>query len=458
MKRFAFLVVAMLAWAGASAQVNIYTTPPIFNAGSVPITGGTLSGVGKDTMASDAAARQTTFAGANAYPQATVNTTGGALAISAGIGRRIVTVVDYSLIDAATDTITITINGTANVGTEGANDATHWKAETSNAVTATNIATWAEQLSGVSATSVGAVVYITGDATTYSLTIATSMAAGEGTVTSGTDGNLTIVGGSGTNTLNNVVIGGTTAAAGSFTTLSTTGATTIRAGQENLVGLTFYDATYGIGMGSGTLRIWGNAGQSTIIGVGNASGYDGYKIAQFLSSGGTDVNWLTVTSTATTAGPILSVDGETNVPLNIATKGTGIMSLKYGASAAITINNATATGLKFNGYGAGAITSDASGNLTAVSDENLKTDIRPFKAGLREIVALARSGGPMLYKWREGSGMETQHSYPGFGAQHVQAVIPEAVMANRDGYLSLQDRGILAAVVNAIAELEARAQ
>ena len=190
--------------------------------GNVAITGGTVSGVGKDTMGSDAAARSTTFAGSNAYPQATVNTTGGALAISAGIGRRLITVVDYSLIDLPTDTITITANGTANVGTATAatQDATNFIAATSNAITATNICTWADQLSGVTATASSSSCYITADAATYSLTLATSMAAGEGTVTSGTDGALTIVGGTGANAMDNVVIGGTTAAAITGTTIT----------------------------------------------------------------------------------------------------------------------------------------------------------------------------------------------------------------------------------------------
>lgn len=220
MKRTLALLVTMLACAGALAQVNVYTKPPIYDSSSATITGGTISGVGKDTMESDAAARSTTFAGANTYPQATVNTTGGALAISPGIGRRLVTVVDYSLIDLPTDTITVTVNGTANVGTATAatQDATNFVVATSNAVTAANICTWVDQLAGVTATASGSSCYITADASTYSLTLATSMAAGEGTTTSGTDGNLTIVGGSGTNTLDNVVIGSTTSAAGTFTT------------------------------------------------------------------------------------------------------------------------------------------------------------------------------------------------------------------------------------------------
>lgn len=192
------LFLALIAQ-GAFAQVPIYNKSPVYNSSSIFITGGTLSGVGKDTMESDAAARSTTLAGANAYPQAAVNTTGGNFSLSPGIGRRLVTVVDYSLIDLPTDTITITVNGSANVGTATAatQDATNFIAATSNAVTATNICTWADQLTGVTAVAVTDKCYITADSTTYSIALATSMDAGEGTVTSGTDGVLTIYGGSG---------------------------------------------------------------------------------------------------------------------------------------------------------------------------------------------------------------------------------------------------------------------
>ena len=227
-KRILVLIAAALSCAGALAQVNIYTNPPAYNSSSVTVTGGTISGVGKDTMESDAAARATNIGGSNAYPNATVNTTGGNTILSPGTGRRLVTVVDYSLIDAGVDTITITVDGSSNIGTEGANDATHWLAATSNAVTATNICTWADQLAGVTATASGSSCYITADAATYSLTLATSMAAGEGTVTSGTDGNLTIVGGSGTNKLDNVVIGDATPLAGTFTTGKFTAANLVK--------------------------------------------------------------------------------------------------------------------------------------------------------------------------------------------------------------------------------------
>ena len=64
---------------------------------------------------------------------------------------------------------------------------------------------------------------------------------------------------------------------------------------------------------------------------------------------------------------------------------------------------------------------------------------------------------PILYHWNESSQLDTENMYAGFSAQNIQSVIPIATMAQKDtGYLSIQDRPIIAALVNSIKELEAR--
>ena len=340
---------------------------------TTPITGGTISGVGKDTMSSDAAARATTFAGANAYSQATVNTTGGAFGLSPGIGRRIITPVSFGDIDLGVDTVTITVvtasGSTDNVGTATAatQDATNFIVATSNAVTATNICTWVEQLAGVSGTASGDSCYITLDAATYSVTLATTMLAGEGTVTSGTDGALTIVGGSGTNVLDNVVIGSRTAAAGTFTTVTpTTGITPSSAGGiVNIYPVSatasyfrLLNATGNSGPsfratgGSGSADMTITAGSSilylnndgTATHTGGTFTLGGATAAPVIITGGTasgkqftvtgtnsSVNWVDVAGGATTVGPTISAQGETNVPLNATSKGTSPVNLQTAA-------------------------------------------------------------------------------------------------------------------------------
>jgi hypothetical protein len=108
--------------------------------------------------------------------------------------------------------------------------------------------------------------------------------------------------------------------------------------------------------------------------------------------------------------------------------------------------------VRFNAYGAGALTTDASGNITAVSDERIKSNIRPFSRGLAEILAI----NPILHGYTEESGLDqTRDDYAGFSAQQVQQIIPEAIGENADGMLSFSDRPVMAALVNAMKELNA---
>lgn len=110
-----------------------------------------------------------------------------------------------------------------------------------------------------------------------------------------------------------------------------------------------------------------------------------------------------------------------------------------------------------------AITSKAGiiTQLTGTSDERLK-DAQPYEVGLSAILAI----NPAKYFWnekgQEHTGLSGDKEYVGFIAQDVQKAIPEAITAtekSKDGteeYLSLDDRPIIAALVNAVKELTAR--
>jgi hypothetical protein len=110
--------------------------------------------------------------------------------------------------------------------------------------------------------------------------------------------------------------------------------------------------------------------------------------------------------------------------------------------------------VRFAGLGSGGanLVTDALGNVTASSDERLKDKQGDFTRGLAAINAIA----PVLYKWRPETGFDTQSTYAGFFAQNVQAAIPEAVSQDARGHLTLADRPILAALVNAAKELAQR--
>jgi hypothetical protein len=76
---------------------------------------------------------------------------------------------------------------------------------------------------------------------------------------------------------------------------------------------------------------------------------------------------------------------------------------------------------QWHAYGAGTLTSDGSGNITAVSDERLKTDIRDFDYGLAEVLELQ----PIMHKWAAEAHMDMVQEYPGFTAQGVGRVMPK---------------------------------
>ncbi len=118
-----------------------------------------------------------------------------------------------------------------------------------------------------------------------------------------------------------------------------------------------------------------------------------------------------------------------------------------GVNQRVTISGAG--GFRIHAFGTGTVSSDASGNLTSSSDIRLKDVQGAFDRGLSSIMAI----DPILYRWNALSGLDQTFLNAGFSAQNIQTAIPEAVDTDPQGYLSLSDRPILAALVNATKEL-----
>ena len=173
--------------------------------------------------------------------------------------------------------------------------------------------------------------------------------------------------------------------------------------------------------------------------------------------------------------------------------------------------------VRFDGYGAGTLVTDSSGNITASSDERLKYITGQFTRGLADLRAM---DGPVSYQWRgeqidlaeavdsisdtesklataqsslaakaadatkedatddekkthedaeravmsltslradqqrRASLSADETTYTGWTAQGVRKGIPEAIKAGPDGMLNFDERPVLAACRNAILELE----
>jgi len=90
-----------------------------------------------------------------------------------------------------------------------------------------------------------------------------------------------------------------------------------------------------------------------------------------------------------------------------------------------------------------------------VSDERLKEGKR-YQGGLTEVLKIS----PMKFRWNEEGQKETGLTHGrdnvGFYAQNIQKAIPEAVWEGKTGYLAFDDRPVVAALVNAVKELNAR--
>jgi hypothetical protein len=90
------------------------------------------------------------------------------------------------------------------------------------------------------------------------------------------------------------------------------------------------------------------------------------------------------------------------------------------------------------------------GSWLNFSDERLKNIRGPFNSGLKAVMQLQ----PLRYQYRPNNavGIKSNGEYIGFGAQAVQKVIPEAVTANADGYLMVNNDPIIWTMLNAIKE------
>ncbi len=149
---------------------------------------------------------------------------------------------------------------------------------------------------------------------------------------------------------------------------------------------------------------------------------------------------------------------------------------------------AAATGnLKFGAYGAGTLTTDSSGNVSATSDERAKANLTPYTKGLAEVVRLT----PKSYHWRAETGLNTDDVVVSLTAQDLLAAgLGEAVNTERtvpvmeavelDGktvqqqkrdaqgnpvferveadYYTVSDRAVIAALVNAVKTLAAEVE
>ena len=133
----------------------------------------------------------------------------------------------------------------------------------------------------------------------------------------------------------------------------------------------------------------------------------------------------------------------------------------YGITVTSSISTVSSGGLQMYSTGAGAYRFyvDFSGtihatntSITAISDQSLKTNIKPLETGLTQILALQ----PRRFDWTEESKNEARN-VAGFIAQEVEQVLPDLVAPFRyndtETKLGLKMGDMIPTLVKAIQEL-----
>ena len=85
-------------------------------------------------------------------------------------------------------------------------------------------------------------------------------------------------------------------------------------------------------------------------------------------------------------------------------------------------------------------------DLNSSSDKRLKKNIKTVTSALDTVDALRG----VSFEWKEGNGKAI-----GLIAQEVQAVLPDIVSADDNGYLSIRYNNVVGVLVEAIKELKA---
>jgi hypothetical protein len=96
------------------------------------------------------------------------------------------------------------------------------------------------------------------------------------------------------------------------------------------------------------------------------------------------------------------------------------------------------------------------GSWLSFSDARLKNIRGSFNTGLKAVMQLQ----PLRYEYRpnNAAGVQNEGEHVGFSAQAVQKVIPEAVTANSQGYLMVNNDPIIWTMLNAIKEQQKEIQ
>jgi len=133
----------------------------------------------------------------------------------------------------------------------------------------------------------------------------------------------------------------------------------------------------------------------------------------------------------------------TTGPYYIGATNSATSDLQFSnSSGAPALTVTFARGIQFNAFGAGSLSTSASGVITATSDERTKYDFTPFASGSEALEALNKIDAPCIYGLRSERETHPSVRYGGFTAQGVEKGLPIAIGAGSDGFKTLDYRPI----------------
>jgi hypothetical protein len=144
-------------------------------------------------------------------------------------------------------------------------------------------------------------------------------------------------------------------------------------------------------------------------------------------------------------GRLILTPSAGSTPANFSSGGASGFTFKYSTDTYCQISsNGIVTNSNVTAYG-------------SPSDRNLKENIQPLTNSLEKVKALQG----VSFDWKKDTPEHTlvgmTHDI-GLIAQNVQEVLPELVREGEDGFLSLRDRGLVAVLIEAIKELNAKVE
>jgi hypothetical protein len=184
---------------------------------------------------------------------------------------------------------------------------------------------------------------------------------------------------------------------------------------------------------------------------GTRKGYIGYgsdTVAfQLVSEGARNIEF------ATNTGTQMTITSTGNIGIGTGSPSVKLQVMNGGQSTARIYGNDNAIMTDWpSGWGGGLNTFDIScasiyyNGLAQRSDVRKKTNITTYTRGLSEVLQLR----PVSFNWKQYNPTETQY---GFIAQEVEAIIPEIVNEDSEGYKNIKN-AYIPILVNAIKELQ----